>query len=41
MHVQNRISLTDIEHKLVVTKWEREVGRGSFGVGNLEIQTII
>ena len=41
MYVQNRNSLIDIENKLVVAIWEREVGKGSLGVGNLETQTII
>ena len=39
--MQNRNSLTGIEHQLVVTKWETEVGRDSLGVGNLETQTVI
>ena len=32
MNLQNRNRLTDIENKLVVTSWKREVGRGKIGV---------
>ena len=32
MYMQNRNRLTDIENKLVVTKREREEGRGKLGV---------
>ena len=32
--MQNRIKLTDIENKLVVTKGKREGGRGKLEVGD-------
>ena len=34
MYVKNRNSLRDVESKLMVTKQEREVGRGKLGVGD-------
>ena len=33
MYIQNRNRLTDIEHKLVVTKAERKGGRDKLGYG--------
>ena len=38
---QNRNRLTDIENKLVVTRGEREVGRGKMGVGDKEVQITV
>ena len=39
--MQNRNRLTDIENKLVVTKGEREGGRGKIGVWDKEIQITV
>ena len=41
MYMQNRNRLTDIENKLLVTKGEREGGRGKLGVWDYHVHTTI